>query len=706
VTTVRFPTKVRLTVVAGQDCEPLIAIAVEAADAALSRAVRHAATLRLVNNAPIDPQRAPAIDVCIHGAELPPGIAGRLRAELTGLAAARAAELCSRPNVRATARQGELKPDEPVGEEYDDTKVVVDSRTPDDDFYLVPSYGSEGRPVALPVTGQSQTQQASKAAQVARPMHLRLVNIASRDALEAQIASHYGGAAPSLFVAIYRDAGRPMSVLLRVDPAGRIAGWAVLGELSVYEVPSTEGGGSWHPTALYEVDALEFYRDAASAEEQHAIREDILLDVLETSYLQIAQRQHNFPAYMKVTRALILLLLVDEPELAYLRETLNEKTSASWTSLAAGAAGSAEISAWFGASRLVIAALSQVDVDTSGPPQRGRIRYTQVGPQVQDSVGRWWSRAELDSVLAGGRQEAFAVDPLLEKISDLPDVVERLRSAGAAGVDVEFNSLLEDLRKENESKTTDVRDDVDIAFGLATFKEADITSASSIGAQLSGIHAQADAVLRPLYTGDAADIYAAGMRSLVSSELGKAGFMEFFNIVGLTVIAIFCPPAAFAIGAVEAASAVETALEHRGIQRAMLGGDEILSKAQAEAELWGAAIGAALVFLPEVPGIARAASRGAGQVVRGEVRQAAFAAGRELLQRAATHLAEFAAQDLARVFATECLRGYLLNLAINGAVGRLTDAVAREVAVTGHASVADLPRLVSDAISGPAQVRP
>jgi hypothetical protein len=138
----------------------------------------------------------------------------------------------------------------------------------------------------------------------------------------------------------------------------------------------------------------------------------------------------------------------------------------------------------------------------------------------------------------------------------------------------------------------------------------------------------------------------------------------------------------------------------------MLGGDEILSKAQVEAELWGAAIGAALVFLPEVPGIARAASRGVGAAVRGEVREAASMAGRELAQRAATHLAEVAAQDLARTFATECVKGYLLNLAINGAIGRLTDAVQREVAVTGHASVADLPRLVSDAISGAPEAQP
>jgi hypothetical protein len=317
-------------------------------------------------------------------------------------------------------------------------------------------------------------------------------------------------------------------------------------------------------------------------------------------------------------------------------------------------------------------------------------------------VGRWWTRGELDSVLAGGRQQAFAVDPLLEKVADLPDTVELLRSAGAANVDAAFSALLEDLRTENEAKTQDVRDDVDIAFGLATFKEVDITSNAAIGAELSGVHAQADAALRPLFAGDGEHAYVTGMRYLVDVELGKASFMRFFNIVGLTAIAIFCPPLAFAIGAVEAMDALGTAIEHRGIQRAMLGGDQILTKAQAEAELWGAAIGAALVFIPEVPGAIRGVSSEVSSIVRGEAREVATVAGQQVVKRAATHLAELAAEDLVRVFVTECVKGYLLSLAIEGAIGRFTEAIAHEVAITHRdVSIADVPRLVGDAIAGP-----
>jgi hypothetical protein len=138
----------------------------------------------------------------------------------------------------------------------------------------------------------------------------------------------------------------------------------------------------------------------------------------------------------------------------------------------------------------------------------------------------------------------------------------------------------------------------------------------------------------------------------------------------------------------------------------MLGGDQIITKAQAEAELWGAAIGAALVFLPELPGAIRGVGTELGSVVRSEGKEVAMVAGQQVARQAATHLAELAAQDLLRVFVAECLKGYVLSLAIDGAIGRFTEAIAREVAVTGHVSVDDVPRLVGEAISGPPEAGP
>lgn len=432
--------------------------------------------------------------------------------------------------------------------------------------------------------------------------------------------------------------------------------------------------------------------------------QDQLLDVLEKSHRELAQRRNNLTAYLKMTRALILLLLVNDVELSRLRQLLVDRIDRERGARVIGAiTGATDLDRWWSSTSVVLAALGRVDTGPVESAGSGTLRRVADEWQVQDSVGRWWRRGELESAIAGGRQEAYAVDPFLEKLADLDDVIQRLRTAGAEGLHDEFARLLEELTSENEDKTRDVRDDIDIAFGMASFTEAPQTE---LGAQLSGIHELADQALRPLFNGDTAEVYDTGLRALIGTELGKAALLEFLNIVGLTALAIVCPELAFVIGAVEAVDAVDTAVEHRQIQHAMLGGDQIITHAQAEAELWGAAIGAALVFVPEVPGLLRGSARGVGAVVRGEAREAASTAGRELAEGMARHLAGLAARDLALTFARECLQGYLLNLAINAAIGRFAQAIEREVEVTGRASVLDLTRLVGDAIAGPATVTP
>ncbi len=461
--------------------------------------------------------------------------------------------------------------------------------------------------------------------------------------------------------------------------------------------PVGDNSASW---LLHFYDEYFPRRDEAIKAIFVATCQDILLGVLESSHYEIVRRLKNFDAYMKVTRVLILLMLVDVTDLLDLRDMLASRSGITWTTVAVATAGG-PIVAWYESAKAVVTLLDRPPVDTSGPPKRGRIATMKDGPRIQDATGRWWSKEELDSVIAGGKEQAFAVDPMLEKLSNLPEVVERLKNAGYKAIDTEFHDLLGDIQSENEAKTRDVREDNSIAFGLATFKEADINSNSDIGAELSGIHAKADARLRPMFSGNAEDAYVSGMRTLVSSELGYSSFMTFFNIVGLTAIAILCPPAAFAIGAAEAVHGLSDAFEHEGIQEAMLGGDEILSKAQVEAEMWGACIGAALTFIPEVPGLLRGASGGVKAIVKGEAREAAVVASKQAFKAAAEHLAELAAADLATAFAKECLKGYLLNLALQGAIGRITEAVAREVAVSGHASIGDLPQILSAAVSGP-----
>lgn len=435
--------------------------------------------------------------------------------------------------------------------------------------------------------------------------------------------------------------------------------------------------------------------------------QDVLLETLDSSRLAIEQRLGNFPAYMTVTRLLLLIMLSDTAELSDLREKLVARETSEQlpgTLMAVNPAGAA----WFVASSSLLDLVTAPLRDEQAAPKAGDVAYRDGAYRVLDGKGRWWIRAELDAAIATGRQEAFAIDPMLEKVSDVPEVVHRLQQAqlsdsqasggGALAIDLEFLKLLNEVRDENVERTTQVRRDRDIAFGLATFQEAEITTSKDVGAKLSGIHQLADRRLRPLFPDE--QVYVEAMRRLTATEIGRAELLEFFNLVGLTVLAIFCPPAAFLVGAVQAVEGLRVAFQHVGIQRAMLGGDEIISQAEAEAELWGAVIGAALTFLPEVPSVARTAVSGTRAFVKGETREAAVLAARQAMRRAVTHLGEMTAERFAKAFVRDMVTGYIINLALSAAIGRVTEAVARQVQLTGHASMLDV---FGATISGPTE---
>lgn len=948
-TVVRFPTRVRLTMVDGAPYDGLVATALEAADAALGRSAGRAATMHLIRDARADPGTGPRIDVTVSGAPLPADAERALRAGLTAIAERQAAALLDRANDSRPADRRGLGPNESAAEEFDDDRWVLDEKDPARDTYLIPSYQGRGQPVAVPVRGGTDTTPQLVQEQ------WRLRTFTSPGDLADAIALHYGGHPPALVVVVFENQSQPVAWLCQMDPtAGLLLRWGWIGTWTDFNLQSGTTELTTRNLYFYKADLLAFVLDATTQDEVRTIRleqvetylrsqpgggtakplaierqaaaliermrkpklpvryyclrygseqlrlvelslmeqnlmalaardlpvcvlseqisittrdedetpgilpldeigpfwepdpgkpflaeppvdfwppdtsalftdliaelanrlgmrrglypgmfalaasnrirtlavsyghlvgngqsgatprslelanlagaiepleklanyyatlidgygkglprplrgnagewllhfrekyydylyaaigslfvgscQDILLANLEKSKFELERRKANFSAYMTVTRSLILLMLSDQLELTTLRSVLigleRDKVA---TVVAAGAAGTvapsgiAEIDAWRDASRLMLTAFGKVDVSPSAPWGPGRTRTIKDGTvQVQDSMGRWWSRAELDAALATNRKEAFAVDPLLEKLSDIPDVVARLRTAGPSGVDDEFARLIDDLLGTNAEKTRDARADPDIAFGLAKFKDADYRE-TEYGAKLSGIHQLADDFLKPLFPGDLVHAYISGVGYLAGVEIGREQFWEFFNLVGLVAIAIFCPELAFVIGAVEAVHAVQEAKEHVEIQRALFGGDEIITKAEAEAELWGAAIGAALAFIPEVGSIGRGAVGAGRAIVKGEVHAAATNAGRRMARQLVAHIAETAAKGVVRTFVAECLKGYVLNLAISGAIGRFTAAVAREVEATGDASIADIPQLVGDAFAG------
>ncbi|WP_329476453.1 hypothetical protein OG555_32945 [Kribbella sp. NBC_01484] len=436
--------------------------------------------------------------------------------------------------------------------------------------------------------------------------------------------------------------------------------------------------------------------------------QDVLLQVLLASGDELSKRAQNFKSYMAMTRVLLTVMLADLPELMRLRQALLDELQRERV-MAIGIPGGLT-AGWIAMTGQVIGSLTP---DPDAPePEAGTVAPFKNGPKVYDGRGRWWTLAELDAVLSAARQQVTAIDPVLDKVPEVEDLVEKLRAAQvldayastAAGhalttaVDDIFKSLLTDLIKENEHWQRKAAADRKYAFGLANFSPDDKGAETDIGAKLSGIHKIAAERLRPAFTDEEA--YVTGMARLAETEIGKAELFEILNLVGMTVLAVVCAPLAFAVGAVQAVEGLETAFEHRDLQRAMLDADDILSKAQVEAEMWAAVINAALTVLPEIPSAVRGARSAGSSLIKREATEAAVAATQQAMRNIAKRLAELSLEHFTVEFTKQLTQGYLINLALSKAMNRITDAVAHQVAVTGEATIGDLGGVLDLAIEG------
>lgn len=438
--------------------------------------------------------------------------------------------------------------------------------------------------------------------------------------------------------------------------------------------------------------------------------QEVLLGVLVASGKELHNRAVNFDWYMSITRVLMTAMLADVPELMELREALNAKARerALYGSMFGGpVTGPIAAVAWQDLTGSLIDSLTP-ERDTA--PGFGTVKRHRDGERVYDGKGRWWSRSELETLLSTQRQQVMHVDPLIDKLSEVDEIVRKLRAARildartstAAGqvltdsVDKIFNDLLNELLEENRRWQRKAWNDRNLGFGLANFSRDD--GKSEIGAKLTGIHKLADERLKPTFTDERA--YLDGMARLAEVEIGKEELSEILNLVGMTVLAIFCAPLALAVGVVQAAEGLHTAFEHRDLQRAMLDADEILSKAQVEAEMWAAVISAALTVLPEVPALARGVARVGTAAVREEVTDVAVAATRQAMRNITQQLTKLSLEHFTERFGKELIQNYLIDLAMKKAMNRIADSVAQQVAITGEVSFGDVFQVGSRALQG------
>jgi hypothetical protein len=180
---------------------------------------------------------------------------------------------------------------------------------------------------------------------------------------------------------------------------------------------------------------------------------------------------------------------------------------------------------------------------------------------------------------------------------------------------------------------------------------------------------------------------------MFSGELGKKSLIDFFEFTGLVFLSVVCPPAAFVVGVGLALHTMAEAEDKAALYGALIDPEQIISRAEVEAELFAAKLGLALAFIPDAPAIAKGGIVGARVALEEGVMAGArsvFGAVRQSAMRAMAHALE---KGLIETFVKECVKAEMINLVVERVMTPVIEDIEREVQATGP--VGGLPGLMS-----------
>jgi len=428
----------------------------------------------------------------------------------------------------------------------------------------------------------------------------------------------------------------------------------------------------------------------------------ILMQLLRSSAQHIQARLDLIEPYAEQFEAVVVPRLARLEDLLELRdqlqtyerlrtthEVLGYAVTQTVTTVTAAALPGFPPSPWADAAREMVEVVMEMearaDADPnagSGPHQdRGRIIEAGGVARIADGRGRYRSLDQLEEAILFNRGMLESVDPLIKQLIELDEVMERFRDSNV-GVKEELERVLNEMKASNEEMQGNVAPDALYAFRASAIRE-DIQHRTVPYSRyaLGGVHLLAHQQIGEFFRDDEA--YGQGLNYLFGVELGRQGLLVFGEVVGLIALALVCPPLAVAVGVGTAVYHVSEAHEKERLYEALMDPELVITRAEIEAELFGAYLGLALSVLP---GAGKALGKGATAAVRQGVRQTA----RQGLGRlgrvarlgprgAAAAGARSVRQHLTRAVVEQMKRDILVELAKEVATDRVFDALLQQV---------------------------
>jgi hypothetical protein len=395
-----------------------------------------------------------------------------------------------------------------------------------------------------------------------------------------------------------------------------------------------------------------------------------------------------FPKYAEFFEQIVFCLLADQAELMELRETLNSYLAENLSSTADVAtevvnkwrrahrvgtqAGLVEegleagrvvdvsgaASQWFDAQSSLLATMAgaiegmTADGEGAGGGWRGQIVETKAGAAIRDGKGRLWTKKELDNAIALGQGVAESVDPLVKQLLDLPGVMPLFKQNPWL-VKVHLKHLLEQMLTNNREITAKVTGSAPFAFEHGRIQEDEKQQSTIPGTlyQLQGIHRVVHEHIGSAFMGDG--YYALGINSLFGAQQGFESLTGGFVFIGLILLAVVCPPAAFWAGVALSLHELDKAEETKQIYGSLLDPEELVSRMEMEIGLFMAELGVVLSFIPEAGNIIKKVTSAGETIAKQGLRQGLKTVGRGAVREVMEEVAKQLKKNLAAALVRE-----------------------------------------------------
>lgn len=380
---------------------------------------------------------------------------------------------------------------------------------------------------------------------------------------------------------------------------------------------------------------------------------------------QILERLNNFENYWPIFDSVLRTLVAEESELRLLRERLESHIATS-TDIDMQAAVSRSVDNWRNARRNVIsvfssgsssAILENAQDEVGDATSDAEIRRVGTEWVIRDRNGKDWTRQELQQSISVRATQGREIDPLLSKLSDLPDV-RRIAMEAPEDAKEYIRALLNEMLEDNEEVTREVEADAHHAFTRGQISEDLVNpTVRGINVRLGGIHLVAHEAIYDSFRGD--PLYESALRKIFGLEVGKAELLmviEFVAMVGIVAVSVVCPPLGIAAGAVMAGINYGVAHENAEVTNALFNPEEVTSSASAELELFMGEIEVVMSLIPFAGKALGATLRGGRAVVQQGARQAGRSAFRGMTRQLASEIAENMRDGIARQVLREILQ--------------------------------------------------